>query len=139
MPRVAHLLLVLAYSAPAFAGGDSATPWWIWPLALFAVTLALGVIAVLAGVGGGVLFVPIVASFFPFHIDFVRGAGLQVTDIEVLRGHYAQTVRAWRERFLAHREEVERLYDARFFRMWEFLLACSEIAFRGRGAAVMPV
>jgi hypothetical protein len=76
LPRVAPLLLVLAYSAPAFAAGDGATPWWIWPLALFAVTLALGVIAVLAGVGGGVLFVPIVASFFPFHIDFVRGAGL---------------------------------------------------------------
>ena len=51
-------------------------PWWIWPVALFAVTFAIGVVAVLAGVGGGVLFVPIVAGFFPFHIDFVRGAGL---------------------------------------------------------------
>jgi uncharacterized membrane protein YfcA len=54
--------------------GDIA--WWIWPLALFAVTFALGILAVLAGVGGGVLFVPIVGGFFPFHIDFVRGAGL---------------------------------------------------------------
>ena len=50
--------------------------WWIWPIALFAVSFALGIVAVLAGVGGGVLFVPVVGSFFPFHIDFVRGAGL---------------------------------------------------------------
>lgn len=51
-------------------------PWWIWPLALFAVSFAIGVVAVVAGVGGGVLFVPIVGSLFPFHLDFVRGAGL---------------------------------------------------------------
>jgi uncharacterized membrane protein YfcA len=54
----------------------SAVPWWIWPIALFAVTFLLGIVAVVAGVGGGVLFVPIVGSFFPFHLDFVRGAGL---------------------------------------------------------------
>ncbi|HYC36077.1 MAG TPA: sulfite exporter TauE/SafE family protein [Usitatibacter sp.] len=53
-------------------------PWWIWPLALFVVCFFLGIIAVPAGVGGGVLFVPIVAGFFPFHLDFVRGAGLLV-------------------------------------------------------------
>jgi hypothetical protein len=53
-----------------------ATSWWIWPLALFAVCFAIGVVAVLAGVGGGVLFVPIVGGFFPFHLDFVRAAGL---------------------------------------------------------------
>src|SRR5688572_33223422 len=50
--------------------------WWIWPLALFAVSFAIGAVAVVAGVGGGVLFVPIVSGFFPFHLDFVRGAGL---------------------------------------------------------------
>jgi uncharacterized membrane protein YfcA len=50
--------------------------WWIWPIALFAATFALGIIAVLSGVGGGVLFVPIVGSFFPIHLDFVRGTGL---------------------------------------------------------------
>lgn len=54
----------------------AAVAWWVWPLALFAVSFALGIVAVLAGVGGGVLFVPIVGSFFPFHLDFVRGAGL---------------------------------------------------------------
>lgn len=53
-----------------------ATPWWIWPILLFAVTFLLGIVSVVAGIGGGVLFVPIVASFFPFHLDFVRGAGL---------------------------------------------------------------
>ncbi len=57
---------------------DSSTPWWIWPLVLFVVTFLLGIVAVLGGVGGGVLFVPIIGGFFPFHLDFVRGAGLLV-------------------------------------------------------------
>jgi uncharacterized protein len=56
----------------------ASAPWWAWPLALFVVCFLLGIIAVPAGVGGGVLFVPIVAGFFPFHLDFVRGAGLLV-------------------------------------------------------------
>jgi uncharacterized membrane protein YfcA len=55
-----------------------ATSWWIWPFVLFFTTIAIGILAVLGGVGGGVLFVPIVSGFFPFHIDFVRGAGLFV-------------------------------------------------------------
>ena len=64
-------------------GAEAATlattaPWWIWPVALFVVCFFLGIVAVPAGVGGGVLFVPIVAGFFPFHLDFVRGAGLLV-------------------------------------------------------------
>jgi len=53
-------------------------PWWGWSLLLFGFTLVLGVLAVIAGVGGGVLFVPIVTALFPFHLDFVRGAGLMV-------------------------------------------------------------
>ena len=56
----------------------SVMPWWGWPLILFVVTFLLGIVAVLGGVGGGVLFVPIIGGFFPFHIDFVRGAGLLV-------------------------------------------------------------
>ena len=56
----------------------ASVPWWVWPLALFAVCFLLGMVAVPAGIGGGVLFVPIVAGFFPFHLDFVRGAGLLV-------------------------------------------------------------
>src|ERR671924_490547 len=50
--------------------------WWAWPIVLFAITFAMGIVAVLAGVGGGVLFVPIVGGFFPFHLDYVRAAGL---------------------------------------------------------------
>ena len=53
-------------------------PWWGWPLSLFVVCFFLGIVAVPAGVGGGVLFVPIVGGFFPFHLDFVRGGGLMV-------------------------------------------------------------
>jgi cyclopropane-fatty-acyl-phospholipid synthase len=60
----------------------------------------------------------------------VERAGLIVSDIEILQLHYAETLKAWRERFLAHRDEVVRLYDQRFVRMWEFDLACSEMAFR---------
>jgi uncharacterized membrane protein YfcA len=63
-------------AAPALAAEPAATAWWAWPALLFAVTFLLGIVAVLAGVGGGVLFVPIIGGFFPFHLDFVRGAGL---------------------------------------------------------------
>jgi len=73
--------LVLASSEPAAAApmtANSSIPWWAWPLILFVVTFLLGIVAVLGGVGGGVLFVPIIGGFFPFHIDFVRGAGLLV-------------------------------------------------------------
>jgi uncharacterized membrane protein YfcA len=69
-------LLLLAVAAPAFAAEGAATAWWAWPLSLFVVTFVLGVIAVVAGVGGGVLFVPIVGGLFPFHLDFVRATGL---------------------------------------------------------------
>jgi uncharacterized membrane protein YfcA len=59
---------------PATDGAD----WWKWPLILLIVTFVMGIFAVLGGVGGGVLFVPIISGFFPFHLDFVRGAGLLV-------------------------------------------------------------
>ena len=71
----------IAYSSELTAetvGKASSTPWWVWPLVLFIVTFVLGIAAVLGGVGGGVLFVPIIGGFFPFHLDFVRGAGLLV-------------------------------------------------------------
>ncbi len=60
----------------------------------------------------------------------IERAELYVTDIEILRLHYADTLRAWRERFLARRDEAARLYDERFCRMWEFYLAGSETSFR---------
>ena len=63
-------------------------------------------------------------------MEAIQDSGLLITDLEILRLHYAETLKAWRERFLAHRDEVERIYDQRFVRMWEFYLACSEMAFR---------
>jgi len=63
-------------------------------------------------------------------IPAIERAGLLVCDIEILRLHYAETLKAWRERFLARREEAVQLYDERFAKMWEFYLACSEMSFR---------
>ena len=70
-------LAVSAAEQAATAGG-AGKPWWFWPIVLFVFCLILGIVAVLAGVGGGVLYVPLVSGFFPFHIDFVRGVGLMV-------------------------------------------------------------
>lgn len=67
-----------AFATEQLAAGATAKPWWFWPVILFFFCLALGVLAVMAGVGGGVLYVPLVSGFFPFHIDFVRGIGLMV-------------------------------------------------------------
>jgi cyclopropane-fatty-acyl-phospholipid synthase len=69
----------------------------------------------------------------------VEKSGLLVTDIEILRLHYAETLKAWRERFLAHRDEVERIYDQRFVRMWEFYLASSEMSFREQNLMVFQI
>ena len=63
----------LVAAEPAFE-----LPWWAWPLILFGASFVLGIVAVIGGIGGGVLFVPIVGGFFPFHLDFVRSAGLMV-------------------------------------------------------------
>ena len=63
-------------------------------------------------------------------VPVIERSGMKITDIEILRLHYAKTLRAWRERFLAHRDEVKALYDERFCRMWEFYLAGSEMSFR---------
>lgn len=69
----------------------------------------------------------------------IERAGLVVTDIEILRLHYADTLRAWRERFLARRDEASGLYDERFCRMWEFYLAACESAFRYSGLMVFQI
>ncbi|HKT20220.1 MAG TPA: cyclopropane-fatty-acyl-phospholipid synthase family protein [Stellaceae bacterium] len=66
-------------------------------------------------------------------VPVVERTGLWITDIEVLRLHYAETLRNWRARFLANRERVRALYDERFCLMWEFYLAASEVAFRRQG------
>lgn len=62
----------------AQATSETGMPWWVWPLLLLVVCFVLGILAVLGGVGGGVLFTPIIGGFFPFSMDFVRGAGLLV-------------------------------------------------------------
>jgi cyclopropane-fatty-acyl-phospholipid synthase len=64
---------------------------------------------------------------------------LLMTDVEILRLHYAETLRLWRERFLARRDEAAQLYDERFVRMWEYYLAASEVAFRHLGHAVFQI
>ena len=64
---------------------------------------------------------------------------LWVADVEILRLHYAETLRHWRERFMAKRDAMARLYDERFCRMWEFYLISSELAFRRFGHMVFQV
>lgn len=60
----------------------------------------------------------------------IERSGLWTTDVEILRLHYADTLREWRKRFLAHRETAATLYDERFCRMWEAYLASCEVGFR---------
>jgi uncharacterized membrane protein YfcA len=72
------LLLALPAHAAESVMPTSSLPWWFWPLALFVTCFFIGIVAVPAGIGGGTLFVPIIGGFFPFHLDFVRGAGLLV-------------------------------------------------------------
>lgn len=69
----------------------------------------------------------------------VEKEGLVIADVEVLRLHYAETLKAWRERFLARREEAVAMYDERFARMWEFYLAASEASFRYDGLVVFQL
>jgi cyclopropane-fatty-acyl-phospholipid synthase len=69
----------------------------------------------------------------------IERSGLIVTDVEVLRLHYADTLREWRRRFLARRTEATALYDERFCRMWEFYLAGAEMAFRHDGQVVFQI
>jgi cyclopropane-fatty-acyl-phospholipid synthase len=69
----------------------------------------------------------------------VEKQDMWVTDIEVLRLHYADTLREWNRRFQANRAEIAEIYDERFCRMWEFYLLGSEIAFRRLGQMVFQM
>jgi len=80
-------------------------------------------------------YIPALSEVLPV----IERAGLLVTDIEILRLHYAETLKAWRERFLAHRDDAERIYEPRFVRMWEFYLAASEMSFREQNMMVMQI
>jgi cyclopropane-fatty-acyl-phospholipid synthase len=80
-------------------------------------------------------YIPALSEVLPA----IERAGLLVTDIEILRLHYADTLKNWRDRFLAHRDDVLRLYDQRFLRMWEFYLAASEMTFREQAMMVTQI
>ncbi|MGJ4911427.1 class I SAM-dependent methyltransferase [Bradyrhizobium sp. HKCCYLRH2015] len=109
--RCAELLaddgVMLLHSIGRSEGPDATNPWiakYIFP--------------------GG--YVPALSEVLPA----IERAGLLVCDIEILRLHYAETLKAWRERFMARRDEAVQLYDERFARMWEFYLAAAEMGFR---------
>jgi cyclopropane-fatty-acyl-phospholipid synthase len=109
--RCAELLtedgVMLLHSIGRSSGPDVTSPWitkYIFP--------------------GG--YIPALSEVFPA----IERSGLLVCDTEILRLHYAETLKAWRERFMARRKEAVRLYDERFARMWEFYLAAAEMSFR---------
>jgi cyclopropane-fatty-acyl-phospholipid synthase len=72
-------------------------------------------------------------------IPHVERCGLWLTDLEILRLHYANTLRLWRKRIQQNHEAVEKLYDKRFCRMWEYYLVASEMSFRYAGFMVFQI
>jgi cyclopropane-fatty-acyl-phospholipid synthase len=72
-------------------------------------------------------------------VPVVEQKRLWITDIEILRLHYAETLRAWRARFEQNRERIKALYDERFCRMWETYLVGSELSFRNQGMLVFQM
>ena len=77
-------------------------------------------------------YIPALSEVLPT----IEQSGLWLTDLEVLRLHYAETLRDWRERFMASLDRLPAQYDERFRRMWEFYLAASEVSFRFAGFMV---
>lgn len=69
----------------------------------------------------------------------IEKSRLFVTDIEILRHHYAETLRHWYERFQANRKEVRALYDEQFCRMWDYYLNSSEVGFRNLGLMIFQI
>ena len=72
-------------------------------------------------------------------VPVVERMRLWITDIEILRLHYAETLRAWRRRFEQNRDRIRALYDERFCRMWEMYLVGAEISFRRGGSLVFQM
>ena len=60
----------------------------------------------------------------------IENSGLIISDLEVLRTHYAHTLRNWKDRFMSKKGEVLEMFDEKFFRMWEFYLVGCEMAFK---------
>lgn len=80
-------------------------------------------------------YIPTLSEVLPH----VEGERFHVTDIEILHHHYAATLRAWRERFLANRKKLPKHLDDRFVRMWEYYLAGSEVSFQKRGLMIFQI
>jgi cyclopropane-fatty-acyl-phospholipid synthase len=80
-------------------------------------------------------YIPALSEVFPS----IERAGLMTGDVEILRLHYAETLKHWRQRFLANRERIRAIYDERFCRMWEFYLVGSEAAFRWQDLMVFQI
>ena len=80
-------------------------------------------------------YIPALSEVLPS----IEKSGLVVNDIEILRLHYADTLKNWRARFLANRDKAKALYDERFCRMWDFYLAGSEAAFRWQDLMVFQI
>jgi cyclopropane-fatty-acyl-phospholipid synthase len=80
-------------------------------------------------------YIPALSEVMPA----IEKSGLMVGDIEILRLHYADTLKHWRERFLANRDRAKAIYDERFCRMWEFYLSGSEAAFRWQDMMVFQI
>ena len=80
-------------------------------------------------------YIPALSEVLPA----IERAGLLVTDVEILRLHYAETLKHWRARFLEERQAAARLYDERFVRLWEFYLAASEMAFREEAMMIFQI
>jgi cyclopropane-fatty-acyl-phospholipid synthase len=80
-------------------------------------------------------YVPALSEVVPF----AERLRLWITDLEILRLHYAETLRAWRGRFARNRDRVREIYDERFCRMWEMYLVASEIAFRRQDLMVFQM
>lgn len=80
-------------------------------------------------------YIPALSEVMPH----VEKSGLAVTDVEILRLHYADTLKHWRERFMANRDKVKAIYDERFCRMWEFYLCGSEASFRWQDLVVFQI
>jgi len=72
-------------------------------------------------------------------VEATSGRGWKLLDLEVMRGHYADTLWHWRHRFLTHRDRMETLYDSRFVRMWEFYLLGCEYFFRSQNGMIVQL
>lgn len=80
-------------------------------------------------------YIPALSEVLPA----IERSGLIITDIEILRLHYADTLKEWRKTFLQNWDKIAELYDERFCRMWDFYLAASESAFRRQHMMVFQI